>query len=249
MPLPTEHARHVPANAAHAPLHVFVNAVNVVGFGASAVVRHLLCELSRAPGLGLTAAVPDLPMYRSLDIGDNVRIRFWPRAAGALNNFARLRQLHRDLPRAVLEARPDVCLTLGDVGPIRLACPQITFVHLAHLAYPPDYFAGHDAWSPLKRRYLEWHFRRMVRHGARVIVQTPLMAARIGARYDIDTGTVYCIPQPAPLMPLGPAEVVSGLPAIERVKRPLRLLFIAALVAQRITRSCPRSSVSCGRAA
>jgi glycosyltransferase involved in cell wall biosynthesis len=211
-----------------------VNAVNVVGFGTSTVARNLLEALSRAAAdVAFTAVVPDVPAYRALAVGRNLHLDYWARASRRFNGVVRLRQLHRDLPRAVAAASPDVCLTLGDIGPIRLTCPHVAFVHLAHLAYPAEYLSGRDAWGPLKRRYLERHFARMVRSGARVVVQTPVMAERIAARYDLAPAAVRWIPQPPPLEPLRPDERERCLPAMAGIDKRVRLLFPASFVAHK----------------
>jgi glycosyltransferase involved in cell wall biosynthesis len=216
------------------PLTVFINAANAAGIGGAAVVRHLIPAIARVtPHFHFEGVVPDLLMYHEMRVPENVRLHFWRRRGGLANDAARLRQLHWDIPRSVRRARADVCLTLGDVGPIKLPCPHVTFVHVAHLAYPTKALAGRDAWSPLKRRYLEWHFRRSAGHGSHFIVQTPLMAQGIAAMHGVAAERISCIGQPPPVDRTAAVREHQRLPEIERSGKRIRLLFMASYVAHK----------------
>jgi glycosyltransferase involved in cell wall biosynthesis len=212
-------------------VRAFVNAANVTAAGPRAVVERLLPALGRAmPADELVVAAPDLPSYRALDWAPNTTPVFWPRTASGANDGARLRQLMLDLPRAVRSAAPDVCLTLGDIGPLALPCPHVIFVHLALLVYSPGELAGTHAWDPVKRAYLEWHFGRSARRARRIIVQTPVMAARLARRYGIPPARIVRVPQPPPHRPDGALAAPAGILATDK---PLRLLFLAAFYAHK----------------
>jgi glycosyltransferase involved in cell wall biosynthesis len=131
-------------------------------------------------------------------------------------------------------------LTLGDIGPVKLRCPHVTFVHIGHLAYPKEYVAGHDAWGPLKRRYLEWHFRRGIRHNGLYVVQTPLMAEGLASRHGIDRGRISCIGQPPPLDRAAVSREQQRLPEIERSGKRIRLLFPASYLPHKNHAILPR---------
>jgi glycosyltransferase involved in cell wall biosynthesis len=73
----------------------------------------------------------------------------------------------------------------------------------------------------------------MLRSGAHLIVQTPVMAERIAARHGVAADRVRWIAQPAPLDLASAANGELHAPAIDAVHRPIRLLFLATPLAHK----------------
>lgn len=205
-------------------MRVLLNAPNLTAAGPKALALRLLPGLGEAaPDARITALLPDMPEYRALDLGPNVEPVWWKRSATG-NDLARMRQLYVDVPRLARERTPDVCLTLGDIAPIGLPCPQVIFLHLALLVYEPAELGDLHAWGRSKRAYLTWHFRRVARTASAIIVQTPVMAERVARFYGVPAARLTCIGQPA---------AVALEPRSERDLAPatgdqLKLLFLAA---------------------
>ena len=205
-----------------------MNAGNVTAAGATMLVRDLLPALYAAtPDVEFTTLVSDNPTLVAAATGSNARVLTRPRRRGIRNDLARLLDVHVGLPRLVQSARADVCLTLGDLGPSRLNCAHVLFLHNPHFVYSPSETAGHGAWSPPKRRYLEWQMRRTLARTETIIVQTPVMQSRVGERFGIGAARVRVIPQPAPRHVAEAVSTSGGSPLTGSTK-PVRLLFLAA---------------------
>ena len=69
-------------------------------------------------------------------------------------------------------SKADVCLTLGDIGPIALPVLHVIYLHQPYLVYPePDLNATLPWLERLKLYYQRWHFQRSVNNSKAVIVQ------------------------------------------------------------------------------
>jgi glycosyltransferase involved in cell wall biosynthesis len=210
------------------PGRIFLNAANVTGSGASVLVGNLLPELyAAAPDVEFITLIPDTPALAESASAVNARLVSRPRRRGAWNDLTRLLDLHGGLSRAIQASRSDVCLTLGDLGPSRLPCPHVVFLHNPLFVYSRADLAGQDGWSSAKRRYMLWQFRRCIAGAREVIVQTPVMRSRLAATFGgVDAG-VHTIPQPVPRHVAGGAGPPGRSP-LARCDKPLRLLFLAA---------------------
>lgn len=210
------------------PTKVFLNAANVRGRGASILVANLLPELYAVmPDAAFTTLVPRTAELMAAAPARNVRVLARPPRRGLGNDVGRLADLHRGLGRLIEESRAEVCLTLGDLGPARLPCAHVIFLHNPLFVYAPEELAGHHDWSPVKRRYLMWQFRRSLRHADRMLVQTPVMRSRLAARFAISEGSVDVVPQPVPRHVAGGAGI-QGRSALGTCPKPIRLLFLAS---------------------
>jgi glycosyltransferase involved in cell wall biosynthesis len=207
---------------------IFLNAGNVTGSGASVLVANLLPELyAAAPDAEFITLVPDAPSLTRAAAAANARVLTRPRRRGAWNDLNRLLELHGGLFRAVRASRADVCLTLGDLGPGRLLCPHVVFLHNPLFVYSRADLAGQDGWSPPKRRYMLWQFRRSLAAAREVIVQTPVMRSRLAASLGGVAAGVHIISQPVPRH-VAAGAAPPGRSPIARCDKPIRLLFLAA---------------------
>jgi glycosyltransferase involved in cell wall biosynthesis len=204
------------------------------------LVRDLLPALyDAAPEAEFTTLVPDGSPLLSAGHRPNNRMLTRRRWTGAWNDLARLMDVHVGLPRLVRSLQPDVCLTLGDLGPGTLPCPHVVFLHNPHYVYPPGELEGSDAWSPAKRHYLSRQMGRSLRGASAIIVQTPVMQARLVRRFGIDAAAVRVIPQPVPKHVLEAAPAWGASP-IAACRKPIRLLFLAAFYPHKNHRIVPR---------
>jgi glycosyltransferase involved in cell wall biosynthesis len=207
---------------------VFLNAANVTASGPSILVADLLPALyAAAPDLEFITLIPDTPALTAAARAANARILTRPRRRGLRNDLTRLIDLHARLGHLVRASRAEVCLTLGDLGPGRLPCPHIVFLHNTLFVYSREDLAGHDDWSPAKRRYLTWQFGRNVAEAGGIIVQTPVMRSRLAARFGVPADRVHVIPQPVP-QHVARAPCAPGQSPLAGCGKPIRLLFLAA---------------------
>ena len=207
---------------------IFLNASNVTGRGASVLVANLLPELYlAAPDAEFTTLVAENRELMAAAPARNARVLTRTVRLGAANAVGRFADLHLAVPRLVRQSRAQVCLTLGDVGPARLSCPHMIFLHNPLLVYSPSELGRRHDWSPMKRRYLQWQFRRSAAAAERLIVQTPVMRSRLIARYAVAEDAVEVVPQPVPRHMSGTSGV-PGRSAIAGCTKPIRLLFLAA---------------------
>ena len=210
------------------PTRVFLNAANVRGRGASILVANLLPELYAVmPDAAFTTLIPRTPELMAVPAAGNVRVLARPPRRGLRNDVGRLADLHRGLGRLIEESGAEVCLTLGDLGPARPPCAHVIFLHNPLFVYDPKELAGHHDWSPVKRRYLMWQFRRSLRRADRMIVQTPVMRSRLVARFAVSESAVDVVPQPVPRHVAGGAGI-QGRSALGPCQKPIRLLFLAS---------------------
>lgn len=204
-------------------LQAFVSAANLVGSGALSLGVSLLPELARRLDASCVIEAPDVPAMRACFSGAVAEVVFAERPAGS-NELARLKDLFVRIPREVRRRGSRVCVTMGDIGPIRLACPHVIFCQQALLVYD----GGFGTWSALKKAWLTRHFSASARASSACIVQTPVMARRLAERYAIDPERIHVIPQPAPSYTL--QNIASAEPNAEmaRCPKPVKLLFLAA---------------------
>ena len=143
------------------------------------------------------------------------------------NNLLRLKRLYVDIPRVSRTLDPDVVLTLGDLGAIQRWRPHVVFLHNACLVGLPD--EGRRGRVPSgKERYMRWHLGRSVRAARFVVVQTPVMAARLSSQFAIARDRIVEIAPPVPDHVTKALRAGGTCPAIERVIAPVKLLFLAA---------------------
>lgn len=209
-------------------VQVLVNSANVTAAGPRALVLSLLPALVRAaPEWQFTLLLPDDVAFRALALPANTQTVFVKISYGISNDLSRLKQLFWDIPRLAHYCQADVCLTLGDLAPIRLPCPQVVFLHLLLLVYSESELGG-LSWPLLKRLYLTQHFAWTSRQAAFIVVQTPVMAERLARCYGVERQRIVEIAQPVPQhVTFGLGE--NGLhPQISACDKPIRLLFLAA---------------------
>ena len=206
-------------------MRLLIDASNVTAAGPVALCRALLPPLARrSAGTDLSVLVPMAsPLAEKLP-PDVVEPQ--TRARGGWNSLHRLGHTLVQVPWRLRRDRVDVCLTLGDIGPISTRAAHVLFVHQGHLARRPEELSDMPGRGWLKERYLAAHVGASARRAARVIVQTPVMAARFASRHDIDPARVTVIAQPPPHgLASGPGVAPEALAA---AAAPLRLLVLAA---------------------
>lgn len=220
--------------------HLLINAGNLNGAGARAVGVNLIPALTRAlDGCRFSIWLPDHPSFRELALPGRVSVSYQPIRSGGVNDLARLRQLLVDLPLLARRIAPDACLTLGDLAPAFLPCPQLVLFHQPLLVYSSEESGG-QGWSPLKRLFLERYFAWVSGSVERFIVQTEVMAERLARRYRVPAGRIAVIPQPVPGHVMAGALSTQPDPRIAGCAKELKLLFLAGYYPHKNHRALPR---------
>jgi len=209
-------------------MHVLIDASNVTAVGPCSLVLSLLPALLRAlSGRQVSLLLPETSGFRSLTIGDQTRAIYLEITRGKLNDLSRFKRLYWDLPRLADKLNPDMVLTLGDLGSLRLHCPHVIFLHNACFVYSRSEVKNH-AWSLVKYSYMIRHLAWSLRSASRIIVQTPVMAERLAQRYSISSERIVQIPPPVPQHVLLGLDSQTCFAPIENCAKPVRLLFLAA---------------------
>ena len=210
-------------------MRILLNAVNVIGAGATVVVQNLLDALPIAGRQHrFTAVIPGAFDTAGLTPQDNLELirdgRRLPRTVTRLEDIA------RDVAVWCRRYDAECCFTLGDVGPTRLPVPHAVLLHQNFIAYRlPEVERLWPQSERLKFRFTRWQFGRMAPNCAAIFVQTPVMAQQVCQTYRLPQDRVHVVLQ---TIPAGLREDAQRpremLPAMAAVAKPFRLLFLAA---------------------
>lgn len=133
--------------------------------------------------------VPDLPEYTDL-------LATAPAAGvdlvGPQGWRDRLFYDYRTLPRQVRDSGCDVLLSLTNFGLNAPPCPQVVLLHQPKMAYDRSHYGRLGAVDQIRQHYLKLAFRRQLARTATLLVQTPVMVARIRQRFDFEGDIVVC---------------------------------------------------------
>ena len=132
------------------------------------------------------------------------------------------------MPRLARQVGANICLTLGDLSPIGLPCPNVTLLHQPLLVYSQDELQGLGRWSFPKRLVMTRFLTRTARKSVCIIVQTPVMAERLANKYPIERERIAVIPHPAPQRLALEATKEDQYSKIAACAKPIKLLFLAA---------------------
>lgn len=210
-------------------MHVLINAANVTASGAETIAINLLpALLSVNDEFIFTLLLPDKPSYRSLLFDANTHVIYVSVGKGRLNNIRRIVQLYWVVPRLVNKIGADVCLTLGDIGPLKVSCPHVLFLQQALLLHSENELKTFSEWSLPKRFYMRWHFANSAKHAAAIIVQTPVMAEKVVERYNYPLHKIAVIPQPVPQNVVNHLDDFAPYSSIAQCEKKIKLLFLAS---------------------
>lgn len=210
-------------------MKILLNCINVNASGPMIVVRDVVLKMcTSAPDISFIALLPENLSFTRRQLPANLRVHVVQRCGP--RSWWRLRDVYTRIPGFCREFGVDVCFTLGDIGPISLDVPHIVLLHTPYLVYPePDLRSALPISTRLKLIYLRWHFSRMAKRCAHIIVQTPVMASRVRRLYGIDENRVSVIPAALPNHVRAALKDASELePRILQVSQPYRLLFLAS---------------------
>jgi len=143
------------------------------------------------------------------------------------NDIHRLKQLYYDIPQLVRRLKPDVCLTLGDLGPVSLSCRHVIFLHNSLFLYSSAELNG-KAWPPVKRHYLPQHFAWSIKYAGYIVVQLYKHRLCRNAWQSANPRRIIEIAQPVPDHITHSSDTIAVNPRIEIINKPVRLLFLAA---------------------
>lgn len=210
-------------------MRILLNAINVIGAGATVVVQNLLEAL---PAVGrqhrFTAVIPAEFDTARLAPRDNlVLIRDDRRLPRTVTRF---QDIYRDVAVWCQHHDAEYCFTLGDIGPTLLPVPHAVLLHQPFVAYRlPDVERLWPQSERLKFRFTRWQFGRMAPNCAAIFVQTPVMAQHLCETYRLPEDLVSVVLQTIPTRLRQDARrPYVTLPGMMAVDKPFRLLFLAA---------------------
>jgi glycosyltransferase involved in cell wall biosynthesis len=176
-------------------VRILINAANVASAGGWGVLTGLVPAMGEVRGGDeLLALVPPGTAARLGGAPPGVCLleqrRSGPRALWRLlDDFVRLPALARRL-------RPDVCFSITDLAPSDVGCPHVLLLHNPWVTYRlPRRQVGRSLRDQtIYATYYPARFRRLWPRLAHIVVQTPVMAARLGARFGVPAERVTVIP-------------------------------------------------------
>ena len=221
-------------------MHVLLNASNLGATGPAVVIRDLVPWMGTlAPDDFFTLLLPSSGPNIRWSLPGNVQVQYVPRTR--VRELSRMWDIHVRLARLCRSFHVDVCLTLGDIGPVDPGVPHVIYLHQPYLVYPgPDLDAALPWFERVKLRYLSHHFARTARLASSIIVQTPVMAERLVKRFGAERHKVHIVPPALPehVQVLRHGEI-APYPPMQAVSSPLRLLFLATYYAHKNHRILP----------
>jgi glycosyltransferase involved in cell wall biosynthesis len=206
------------------PGPVLINAANVTAAGPKALVLSLLPELFRHFDNNCIVVVPDDPSYKLATAGQDI---VYSPASRLLKAVHRTWEIYHLLPRLVRSSSARVCLTLGDTGPISLRCPHVVFLHHPPLLYEDSAYGDVVALELMKTRIKRSFFAKSVERASEILVQTPIVRARVIQRYDLAPDRVRIIPMAIPDYSRDPMSD-DAADVVPPPRKPLNLLFLSA---------------------
>jgi len=215
-------------------LHILLNASNLGATGPEVLIRNMVPLLGTlAPNDIFTLLLPSSKQTEEWGLPGNVRVQYVRRTR--IHELSRMWDIYIGLARICKSSKADVCLTLGDIGPIALPVPHVIYLHQPYLVYPEPELNASLPWSErLKLCYQRWHFSRSVKNTRAVIVQTPVMADRVVKLYGVDRQNVHVIRPALPdhLQTSGSGQHGAYSPMMA-FPSCIRLLFLATYYAHK----------------
>jgi len=207
---------------------ILLNAANITGIGAKAVIVGLLpALLEKMQDSEFIVLLPDQEPFTAMTFPANAQALFIKRRNGWANNFDRVRQLFIDVPSIEKRVKANLVFSLGDLSPAFSTCARAVYFHTPLLVYSNKESAGMGGWSIFKRFFLTKYFASISQH-QNFIVQTPVMKERLERRYKVDPDRIDIVSQAVPIHVSGNANKTELLPAIVNCNKPIRLLFLLA---------------------
>ena len=209
-------------------MRILLNGINLHSAGGRSLGRHLLRAFDRlaTPHELITLVADASGLAREVPV-NNIQLvelkRRGPRMLWrTLDDLYRIRAYCR-------RYRPDVCYSLGDIGPIRLPCPHVVLLHNPWLLYDTADLAKRLSWRDrlVYRRYYPWYFRRLCATLSAVAVQTPVVAQRLLSTYPLSSSQVRVIPSACTVPTDADGGQTPPPSALAAHEHQVRLLFLA----------------------
>jgi len=227
-------SHHEGKHSTGSSLHILLNASNLGATGPQVLIRNIVPLLGAlAPSDLFTLLLPSSMVSEGWGLPSNMRVQRVRRIR--IHELSRMWDIYIGLVHICKSIRPDVCLTLGDIGPIDLPLPHVVYLHQPYLVYSePDLNKALPWLERIKLHYQRWHFGRSVKNAEAVIVQTPVMADRLINLFDVDPQKVNVV------RPALPSHVQTLRNGKHRAYSPMlalpsrmRLLFLATYYAHK----------------
>ena len=208
-------------------MRVLLNGINAISAGGRAVVSNVVgCMANVAPDITFDLVLPAGRGWDHWQSARNLNVHLMRRPANRI--LGRLADIYLNTARWCREFQSDVCFTLGDVGPVKLAIPHVVLLQQALIAYRDESFER--LWTPGERwkyRYARWHFGQMAPYCAAITVQTPVMAKQMRQTYGILADKLWVVPSALPAHLRTISGSIQPHTQMMAVDKPYRLLFLA----------------------
>jgi len=182
-------------------VRILVNAMDAGSAGGSGVLLGLVPALGLFPDNEVTALVPAGGAER---LGAPAGVTLLEQSRSGPRAICRLIDNLVRLPAIARRLEADVLLSLTALGPPSPGCPHVLLLDDPWLAYQ---LPRQEVRLPLRDRLIHgtWYparFRRLWPRLARIVVETPVVADRLRARFGVPAGRVAVIP-PASTLQVG----------------------------------------------
>ena len=209
-------------------MRVLLNGINAISAGGRAVISNVVtCIADVAPDVTFDLVLPAGQGYDHWRSARNLNVHLMRRPANRI--LGRLADIYLNIARWCREFQPDICFTLGDVGPVRLRIPHVVLLQQALIVYRDESFER--LWTPSERwkfRYTRWHFGRMAPYCAAITVQSPVMAERVHQMYHVSMDKLWVVSSALPAHLPTISDSIQPNARMMAVNKPYRLLFLAA---------------------
>ena len=135
-------------------LRILLNGVNAKSAGGFNVVNNIVRSLPTiSPELEYHIILPAQSGYDEIRTEKNKKVHFIHNNVG--HNLHRFIDIYYRIKKWCNELKPDICFTLGDIGPIKLDIPHMVLLHQAILVYKDeDYESFWKLKDRLKYKYI-----------------------------------------------------------------------------------------------
>jgi len=213
-------------------MRILLDVSNLGATGPEILLRNLLSPLAElARDVTFLLLLPSSKKQEIWELPPNVKAHFVHRSR--IREFSRMWDINFALARLSEKLGANLYFTFGDLGPAKLSIPHIIYLHQAYMVYTePELNNSLPLSERIKLRYQRSHFSRSVRNASAVVVQTPVVAARLIKLYGVPFDKVSVIRPPLPSHVQKLKDAVTT-PAVVGKTVTLNLLFLATYYAHK----------------
>ena len=209
-------------------MRVLLNGINALSAGGFNVVNNIVKNLPQvAPEIEFEIILPRIKGFNFMKSEKNINVHLINRNFS--HTISRFIDIYYNIDKWCRKIRPDLCFTLGDVGPIKLDIPHVVLLQQAMLLYKgADYESLWSLKDKLKFFYTRKHFEKMSQYIDMFTVQSPVMGKRLSMVYGVNKNKIKVIPSALPFDLSNGLDRKNPKLASMEIDKPIKLLFLAA---------------------